>query len=267
MAIKFLGVKYKDIFENLNLEINKNEITSVVGKNGTGKTTFLNLIYGLDQNFEGNINIRRKIINSNTSKKEIETIRLNIAYLIQDYQKQLFNVNILEDIKYGLDSIDVNRLGELLKFFGLNQEILKKNYLELSDGERKIILLIKVFMKNSKIILLDNPTSGLDQKSVETLIKLLKKEKRKEKLIIIASQDSEFLMKVSDRFLIIDNKKIVISNNKNDFFGNKINLKNCGLDSPNVLEFRQTVLNKKGIKLVYRDNINDLLKDIYRSVK
>lgn len=267
MAIKFLDVKYKDIFENLNLEINKSEITSVVGKNGSGKTTFLNLIFGLEQNFEGKITIGRKSITSNTKNKDVEAIRLKIVYLLQEYQKQLFNVNILEDIKSVIDSIDIDKLGELLKLFGLSEEILKMGYFELSDGEKKKVLIIKMFMRNSKVILMDNPTGGLDQKSIETLIKLLKKEKRKDKIIIIASQDFEFLMKVSDRILIIDNKKIVINENKQEFFCNKAKLNNCGLSIPNVLEFRQKVLNKKGVKLVYRDNINDLLKDVYRNVK
>lgn len=267
MAIRFLEVKYKDIFENLNLEVNKNEITSVVGKNGSGKTTFLNLIYGLDQNFEGKILLGRKSITSDSKKKEVETVRLNIAYLFQDYQNQLFNVNILEDIKYGIDNVDTNKLEELLKLFGLNEEILKRNYFEISDGEKKKILIIKMFIRNSTIILLDDPTNGLDQKSIETLIKLLKKEKRKDKIIIITSQDSEFLMKVSDRILVIYNKEIVINVNKQEFFCDEKELNNCGLNMPNVLEFRQKVLNKKCVKLVYRDNINDLLKDVYRSVK
>lgn len=267
MAIKFLDVKYKDIFENLNLEITKDEITSVVGKNGSGKTTFLNLVYGLEQDFEGKITIGRKSITSNTKNKDVEAIRLNIAYLIQDYQNQLFNVTVLEDIKYGLYSIDIDKLGELLKLFGLNEEILKRGHFELSDGEKKKVLIIKMFMRNSKVILMDDPTGGLDQKSIGTLIKLLKKEKRKDKIIIIASQDSEFLMKVSDKILIIDNKKMVTKEKKQEFFCDKINLKNCGLKMSDVSEFRQKVLNKKHVKLVYRDNINDLLKDIYRSVK
>ena len=267
MAIKFLDVKYKDIFENLNLEVNKNEITSVIGKNGSGKTMFLNLIYGLDQNFEGKITVGRKSITSNTKNRDVEAVRLNISYLLQEYQKQLFNMNVLEDVKYGIGSIEIDKLGELLKLFNLDEGILKSGYFELGDGEKKKVLIIKMFMRNSKVILMDDPTGGLDQKSIETLIKLLKKEKRNDKIIIIASQDSEFLMKVSDRILIIDNKKMVIRENKQEFFSDKINLNNCGLNIPNVLEFRQKVFNRKGVKLVYRDNINDLLKDVYRSVK
>ncbi|MBE5820747.1 MAG: ATP-binding cassette domain-containing protein [Clostridiales bacterium] len=267
MAIKFLEVNYKNIFENLNIDINKNQITSLIGKNGSGKTLLLNLIYGLDQNFEGKITIGRKSFNSKTKTKHISEINSNILYLIQDYQKQLFNINILEDIKYSLNKININELEELLKGFGLSESILKKNYLELSDSEKKKVLLVKIFINNSKIILLDDPTTGLDQKSISTLIKLLKKEKRKEKIIIISSQDSEFLLNVSDEILIIKDKKIIKCNDKYKVFGDESILDYCGLDMPSVLKFRKKVLEKKNLKLVYRDNINDLLKDIYRNVK
>lgn len=267
MAIKFLDIKYKDVFENLNLEISKNEITSVVGKNGCGKTSLLNLIYGLDQNFEGKITIGRKILNSKTKLKDINKIRSSISYLTQDYEKQLFNANILEDIKCGLDKINTKELEDLLKSFGLNEEILKKSYFELSNSEKKKVLIIKIFIRDTKIILLDDPTNGMDQKGISTLIKLLKKEKRKDKLIVISSQDSEFLLNISDKILIIKDKEIINYTNKYEFFINELNLNICGLNMPNVLDFRQKVFNKSGIKLVYRDNINDLLKDIYRDVK
>lgn len=267
MAIKFLGVKYKEIFENLNLNINKNEIISVVGKNGSGKTTFLNLIYGLDKNFEGKITIGRKSFDSNTKNKDIEKTRLGISYLIQNYEKQLFNINILEDIKYGVDNIDINILKELIKNFGMDEKILKKSYFEISNSEKKKILLIKIFIMDSKIILLDDPTNGLDQKGINTLVKILKKEKRKDKIIIITSQDCEFLLRISDRILAIENNKLIEYENKYEFFSNQVIINNCKTCVPNVLEFRQRVLNKKNVKLVYRDNVNDLLKDIYRNVK
>lgn len=267
MAIKFLDVKYKDVFNNLTLQINKNQITSVLGKNRSGKTTFLNLIYGLDQNFEGKITIGKKTFNSNTKKRDIEKLRLEISYLIQDYQKQLFNVNILEDIKYGLDNINFNILEELMRNLGLDEKILKKSYFEISDGEKKKILLIKMLIRDSKIILLDDPTNGLDQKGINALVKLLKKEKRREKIILITSQDSEFLIRISDKILVIENNRLIEYDNKYEFFNNQSILNNCKISVPNILEFRQKVLNKKNVKLVYRDNINDLLKDIYRNVK
>lgn len=267
MAVKFIDLNYRDVFNKINLEIKANQITSLVGKNGSGKTSFLNLIFGLDLSFDGNIVIGKKNIDKKTKNKELMLVRKNIFYLQQDFSSQLFNINVLEDIKYGLPNLDLNKLYELLKYFNLNGEILNKSYFELSEGEIKKILIIIMLISDNKIILLDDPTNGLDQKSVASLIKLLKKEKRNGKTIIITSQDSEFLLNVSDKIILIENGNLIEMDNKYEFFGNEELINKSDLEMPNVLKFREKVLNKKNIKLVYRDNINDLIKDIYRSAK
>ena len=267
MAVKLVDVTYKNLFQNLNVEIKSDQIFSVVGKNGSGKTSFLNLIFGLDKNFVGKIVINRKNITSKIKVKELEKIREKMFYLSQNYQNQLFNINIYEDIKYRILKLDEQKLDELLKSFGLNGNILTKNYSELSDSEIKRILIIIMLIRDSKILLLDDPTNGLDQKSVDALIKILRREKRNGKTVIIASQDSEFLFKVSDNILIINSGKLVKKDNKYEFFENQDLLNSCGLQMPNIMKFRETVLKRKNVKLVYRDNINDLIKDIYRNVK
>lgn len=267
MEIKLINVKYKNIFENLNLEINSDQITSVVGKNGSGKTSFLNLIFGLDVDFIGDIVINGKTINSNIKNKEINIIRKDIFYMSQNFQKQLFNINILEDIRYGICNFDEQRLNELLKSFNLKEEILNKSYFELSSSELKKILIIKMIISDKKIILLDDPTNGLDQKSVSNLIKILKKEKRNGKIIIISSQESNFLLSVSDNILILDDRNLLKKENKYEALSNQSLLNKSGLIMPDILKFREIVLKRKNIKLLYRDNVNDLLKDVYRNVK
>ena len=120
-----------------------------------------------------------------------------------------------------------------------------------------------MIIADKKIILLDDITSGLDHKSISVLIKFLKKEKRNNKIIIVTSQDSQFLLSV----LILDNANLIKKENKYEFFSNQDLLNKCGLIMPEILKFREIVLKRKGIKLLYRDNVNDLIKDIYRNVK
>lgn len=267
MAIKFNEIKYKNIFNELNLDIKNNQILSLVGKNSSGKTSFFNLIYCLHLDFSGKITIDRKNIDNKTKNKEIDIIRKKQFYLTQEFYAQLFSINILEDIKYAVPNYKIAELEELLKYFNLNNDILKKTFNELSLGERKKILLIIMFLKDSKILLLDDPTSNLDQKTIDNLIKLLKKEKRKNKIIIISSQDSDFLLNITDTILMIENNNITKIDDKYSFFENRELLNKCSLAMPNILLFREVVLNKKNIKLMNRDNINDLIKDIYRSAK
>lgn len=262
MEIKLKNIKYKNIFDELNITMKDSEITAIVGKNNSGKTSIMNMIFGIETNFSGEIKIGRSTIN----KKTALDIRKKIAYIRQDYEQDLFNTNALDDIKYGISSVDEEKLNELLKSFKLNKNILKKCYTDLSSSEIKKILLIKLFLSNKKILLIDDVTNGLDNKSVSTLIKILKREKREGKIIILSSTNSEFLLSIADNFIILDNKNLKIEGDKYSVFTNEELLKNAEMDVPNTLKFKM-LAQKKGIKLMYRDNTNDLMKDIYRNVK
>ena len=267
MEVKLIDLYYKDIFKNINIQIKENKIVAIMGKNGSGKTAFLNLLLGIDKDFDGEICIGKRKINRKSKLKSIKSIRQDISYLRQDYESDLFNMNILEDIKYRVPYLDFIKLDELLNIFGLEQEILEKCYLDLSSTEVKKILLVKIFIEDSKIILLDDPTSGLDQKSIINLIKLLKRNKRNGKIIIITSTNSEFLIKISDEFIVLNGKKIYYEYNKYNLLSNINLLNTLNLNVPNIIKFKLTAYNRKKIKLVYRDNINDLIKDIYRNAK
>ena len=266
MEINFKNVNYKDL-KNLNITFKENEITSIIGKNSSGKSSILNLIYGLFFIESGELKIGKNLIKKGVRCKTLTKIRNDISYLQEFYIGQLFHINVFDDIKYNLDNVDTEKLDELLNLFFLDKSILDKNYNELSNGEKKKILLIKLFMENKKIILLDNPNSGLDYKSVQSLIKILRKEKRHDKIIIIISEDSNFLLQVCDNVVAIDNGKILIQDEKNQVFTKRKLLDRCYLVAPKVLDFEMSVKDLKDVKLGYRDNVNDLLKDIYRNAK
>lgn len=261
MEIELKDVTYKNILKNINLTFKEKEITSIIGKNGSGITELLNLIYGGITSDSGVVIINAKE-NSNSLKRQ-----LDVFYLTEDYKNQLFNINILEDIKYGNKKFNKDRLYELLKLFNLDSNILTKNYLEISSGEKKKIMIILGILRDTKIIILDNPTSGLDYKGIQTLLKLLKDEKRAGKIIIITEKNTDFLLSVSDRVIVIDNKKVVADDSKFNILENIELLKKIYIRIPNICNFRSKVLDLKSIKLEHRDNINDLIKDIYRHAK
>ena len=267
MAVKFVDVSYKNIFEKVNFEIDKGQIVSVVGKNGSGKTTVFDLIFGQNLNFDGKITFGKKILDKNRKSKQLKEIRKDIFCLRQDYCQQLFNINVLEDIKYYVGSTSEDKLEELLKVFGLGSGVLTKHYSDLSDGEIKKVLLIITLLSDKKILLLDDVTADLDLKGKKTLIKQLKKVKRDGKTIILSSSDADFLLEMVDAVLYINDNKIVVESDKYNFFGTKSILNKCDMEMPKILQFRDVVLKRKKIKLLYRDNINDLIKDIYRNAK
>lgn len=269
IELKKICFKYKNksqILNNLDLKINSNLITGIIGNTGSGKTTLLEMLDLLILPTKGKIKIGNDIVNSKTKKNDLNDIRKNIGYLFQNQLDQLFELNVKKQLNVSNDNFLT--ISEMLNMLGLNDEYLNRNIEELSDGELRKLGLVSILIKNPELILLDNPTIGLDSKSKKNLIKLLRNLKVKyNKTILIASQDIEFIHAVCDDVVIINNGEIKISGNKYNVFKNDKILEENGIIKPNLISFSDEVYNKKGIKIGYRDDIKDLIKDIYRYAK
>lgn len=253
----------KEALTDINLNIGKSKITGIIGKNGSGKTTLLNLI-------------------SNTLSNQIGTIKYNktyildkklIGYSMQDAKKQFFCNTVKEEIelgakinKYRIEQIE-KRIYEVLKIVKLDTTILTKNPLEISNSDAKKVSLASILIYNPKLIILDEPTLYLDNKSKEEIIKLLKLLKnRYNKTIIVVSHDIDLIHKICDEIIVLNKGKIVLKGDKYTVFKDTKKIKKYGILPPKIMMFSDKVLNKKGIKIGYRDDINDLIKDIFRNV-
>lgn len=241
-------MEMKLINENIfNINFVPNKINTIISSNKILVSSFFDLIY---------------------NKRNSKEVKCNdIFYVKEDISGMLFNINVLGDIKYYIKKINQEKLNELLKMFNLSSNICDKNYIELSNSEARKILIIIALMIDSKIIILDNPIVSLDYQSVQSLIKQLKKIKREDKTIILTSHDTNFLLEVSDKIWVINENKILNEGDKYEIFSNEKLLSDINLKVPNVLDFINKVKDIKNIKLGYRDNINDLIKDIYRYAK
>ena len=266
MEIKLNNISF-DNFKTINIVFPKDKISSLIGDNESGKTELLELLCGLKKIKNGSIEYNNKIINLDSNNKSIEEIKTNIYYLKENREDMLFNINVKEDIKYYVGNVNEEKLFELLNIFNLEKEILNKVYFELSSSERTKILIIVGLITNAKIIIFDNPTIKLDNKSIQTFIKCLKKLKREEKTIIISSYNTDFLLEISDNIIVLDNKKIIAQGTKYDILSNAKLLNKANASIPNIIEFVNKVRELKQIKLNYTDNINDLIKDVYRHAK
>ena len=143
-----------------------------------------------------------------------------------------------------------------------------KSPFELSSGEKESLALGIVLSLNPKLIIIDNPTSNLDSRNKEYLIKLLKKIKtRYNKTIILLTSDIEFAIKVTDNYLILKNGKIISLGIKRELLNNISKIKTSKVEIPKIINFINTVNKKKNINLELTFDIKELMKDIYRNVK
>lgn len=279
MEIKLenVGFSYKkinyierEILKDINIKFQSGKINAIIGKNGSGKTTLLNLITGILEPTTGNVFINNeKYLETNINK-----IRFNVGYVHQDINNQFVCKTVKQELLFGLKFYNYRiieeekRVLDALFMIGLNDTYLSKRIIDLTEEEKRLVAIASVLIINPKIIIFDDPTVNLSNQSKERLIKLFRLLKRRyNKTIIIATNDIDFILKFVDYVYVLDSKKIVLENNKYEVFKNDNILKKSSLLQPKIIDFENTVYKRKKIKIGYRDEINDLIKDIYRYVK
>ncbi len=281
MEVKFNDVYYvynektpisKMVLGNINATFKEGTINGIIGKSGSGKTTLIELINALMIPTKGKIEVGSNVISKTRKIKNINNLRYKIGLVFQIPEEQFFCNTVKEEIEFGMKyfkksvkSID-KHIKDALLMVGLDESYLNRNPFTLSSGEMRKVAIASILAFNPKVIILDEPTIGLDNQSKKNLIKIIKLLKnRYKKTIIIVSNDTDLLLQIADYVILLDKGKIVLDGNKYDVF--KEDLEKYGLKRPKIIEFEQMVLEKKNIKIGYRDDINDLMKDVYRYVK
>jgi len=203
-----------NVLDNLNLKFSRNEKTGLMGPNGSGKTTLFHIIMGLLKPVSGKIEIFGK-----TAKKEKDfiSVRRKIGLLFQDADDQLFSPTVLEDVAFGPlnlgksrdEAIDIAR--KTLDFLGLEGFEDRVTY-KLSGGEKKLVSLATVLAMEPEILLLDEPTTGLDDKTKTNIKKTLS---GLDLSYILISHEFDLLSEITDSIYIMDNGKIIFDNDVN----------------------------------------------------
>lgn len=283
MEIKFSNVSYiyndktplkKIALTDIDLEIKKGKINGIIGKSGSGKTTLVEMIDALILPTSGKVEIDNYLLERNSKIKTINELRFNVGLVFQFPEEQFFNSTVRKEIAFGMEYFNYKveqidkRISDALKMVGLDDSYLDRDPFELSNGEKRKVAIASVLAFNPKVIVLDEPTIGLDGVSKNNLVRLLKMLKnRYHKTIIIVTHDVEFLHKVVDHLFVLYKGEIIMEGNKYDVFKNVNELRSYGIKVPQIIEFSNKVNQIKGIKMGYRDEINDLIKDIYRYAK
>ncbi|MBE6144548.1 MAG: ATP-binding cassette domain-containing protein [Firmicutes bacterium] len=282
MEIKFNNVSYtynpnspikKKALSNIDLAIKEKQINGIIGRSGSGKTTLVELLNALLIPTSGNIKVDEFIIQKDKKIVNVNNLRVNIGLVFQFPEEQFFNLKVKDEIKFGMKYFDIkadeidNRCIEALNMVGLDDSYLNRDTFKLSSGEMRKVAIASVLAFNPKVVILDEPTIGLDSSSKKNLINLIRLLKVKyDKTIIVITHDVDLLHQISDYIFVLDNGKLVLEGDKYQVFTSE-ELLNYGLIPPKIIEFEKLVLENKNIKIGYRDDINDLIKDIYRYAK
>jgi len=266
--IKLENVYFKyrngeNILENINLEIKDGEFISIVGKNGTGKSTILNLISGINKPTKGDVFIDD--INTK-SKKDFENLRKKVGMVFQNPDSQILFPRVYEDLEFALKNLDLEnrkeRIENALKI--VNMEDFKNlDTYELSLGQKQRINLAGVIAIKPKYIILDEPTTMIDSKEKENIYNcFLNLKKEGYTIIFVTNNVNEILL--SDKVLIMDNKNIKYELNKNEIIENVNLLEECNIKLPDVINIILK-LKEKNINLNLKEwTITEMVDAIVR---
>jgi len=196
------------VFKKFNFNFSKGERIGLVGLNGSGKTTLFHLVMGLLYPSEGKIEIFGK---ERAVENDFIEIRERIGLLFQDPDDQLFNPTVAEDIAFGPLNLRKNHqetkkiLKETLETLGLAGFEDRITY-NLSYGEKRLVSLATVWAMQPEILLLDEPTIWLDDKTIEKIVQILNSHPHLSYIII--SHDKKFLKETTNNICLMDNGEI-----------------------------------------------------------
>lgn len=258
----------KEALKDINLFLESNKVHGVIGPIGSGKSTLLELMNGITKPNKGEIIVGKYELNK---KINFNKFRYDVGLVYQFPEKQFFCSTVAEEVSFSskvFDSKNKNlktRVKKVLKMVGLDETYLKRNPLTLNGGEKRKVAIASVLISNPKLLIMDEPTIGLDDKSKKSLIKLLKNLKnRHSKTIIIVTHDVDMLYEIADNVIVLNNGTLIKEGAKEFVFSDVELLEKNNTPVPNIVKFERLVFDKLGIDLGAVYNINDLVRSISR---
>ncbi|MBE2989717.1 ATP-binding cassette domain-containing protein, partial [Sneathia sp. DSM 16630] len=217
LSIENLSIKYekKTLFTGLNLNINEGELIVITGKSGSGKSSLLKVINGIIPEFNaasvsGNIRC-----NDIDILKESMTKRSKyISTVFQNPKTQFYCINTTDEIAFGLENRNVSKdkIESTIKHYSKllkTEDLMDRDIFKLSGGQKQLIAINACMCMDNIIYLFDEPSSSLDESSVEWLKNTLLLLKKMGKIVIIAEHRLYYLKDIMDKLLIIQDEKIV----------------------------------------------------------
>jgi energy-coupling factor transport system ATP-binding protein len=244
----------KKALDNVSITIDDGEFVALIGHTGSGKSTLIQHINGLLKPDSGSIFINK--VNITEKGVKLSEIRKKVGLVFQYPEYQLFEETIEKDIGFGprnlgLSDEEVNsRVIKAMQMVGLDYETYKnKSPFDLSGGQKRRVAIAGVVAMEPKVLILDEPTAGLDPKGRDDILNQVKILHNEYKMtVVLVSHSMEDVAKVADRILVMHKGKCILDGKPSDVFKEANTLEEVGLAVPQVT-YLMKALNNKGFKI------------------
>ena len=236
----------KQALKNINIEIKKGEFWAVIGKNGSGKTTFCNMLRRFVPDFykgelTGKITLEDKELKDYSQKELVQ----KIGFVFQNPFTQISGVKdtVFEEIAYGLENLGldkeeiISRVEKILKLLEI-EKLRDRNPYDLSGGQKQRVALASIIAMDPDILVIDEPTSQLDPKGTEDIFKIINLMANEGKTIILVEHKLELIAEYAENILVLDEGEIILSGKAEEVLNNKILLeKEIGMTQYSMLAY------------------------------
>lgn len=260
VSIKNLTCKYNEntpfekvALKDISLDIEKGGFIGIIGHTGSGKSTFIQTLNSLITPTRGTILIDG--VNINENKKTIIANRFKVGLVFQYPEHQLFETTVFKDVAFGPKNMGLseteiyNRVRDALALVGLDETFFEKSPFDLSGGQKRKVAIAGVLAMQPEILILDEPTAGLDPHSRDEILKNIKKMHDELNItVILVSHSMEDIAMLVDRIIVFNEGSVYLDGDVLYVFSKTDMLQKIGLNSPEIYLLIKE-LNKKGFNL------------------
>ncbi len=248
MSLKLENVSYvygeKTAYEmralkNINVQINKGEFVGIIGHTGSGKSTLIQMMNGLEKPSEGSVYFHGEDIWA--EKFDRKNLRSNVGLVFQYPEHQLFEVDVLSDVCFGPKNLGLSkeeakeRAIKALQMVGVSEKYYSASPFELSGGQKRRVAIAGVLAMEPEFLILDEPTAGLDPKGRDEILNQIAKLHKEHGIgVLLVSHSMEDVANYVDRILVMAQGELLYDDVPKNVFAHYRELSEVGLAAPNV---------------------------------
>lgn len=239
----------KTAVNNVSLSIEKGEFIGIMGHTGSGKSTLVQMLNGLMKPTSGQVLLDGEDIWANP--KDIRKIRFKVGMVFQYPEYQLFEETVAKDIAFGPTNMGKSgaelekAVNDAARFTGLKDELLEKSPFDLSGGEKRRAAIAGVIAMNPEVLVLDEPTAGLDPMGRDVLLsQIVQYHKERKNTVILVSHSMEDIARVADKIIVMNKSNLVMFDKTKEVFSKGRELEKIGLRVPQITKIMLEVREK-----------------------
>lgn len=264
MPIRFEKVSYEYspnspfayvALKNVDVEFKEKKITAIIGATGSGKSTLVQHLNALLTPTSGKVFVLDRVLYSDQKNVHLKELRKRVGLVFQFPEAQLFEETIEKDVgfgpkNFGLPDAEIRqRVIESLKMVGLDESFLALSPFELSGGQKRRVAIAGILAIQPEILVLDEPTAGLDPQGSEQMMELFVALNRDyHKTVLLVTHNMEQVLEYADEVVVMNKGQVVSQSSAIDFFQDASLLDELDIVAPSVVSFRNQLIDK-GFKL------------------